>query len=1548
MFNRRFRGFMKNIILSKCAALGEVTDYFYQVEFQKRGSAHIHMIAWIKNAPKYGENSDDEVIQFIDKYITCQMPNERKDPFLHEIITKVQTHSKSHSKSCKRRDKVCRFNFPKPISRRTFIVDRKFKEVNNNDNNDEDDELNRMKTKIKEINVYLKEIEDKNIILNWNHFDDSLAKVEWTYDDYERALKILLPIDTVILKRAPEDRWVNNYNEKCIINWNANMDVQFVMNAYACGKYMLSYICKAEKEMSDILRNVHEEAKNKNMSIQQEMKALSGVYFHNREVCVQEAMYRVCSLPLKNASRKDEFVPTDPDCFRLSKPLSLITKMITEGKEDNEGLLYSNFVDKYFDRPDGTLFDICLADFVAQFGFINKNAVRKRTQTWPLKTLNFAVYKRKREIVIRYPRFELYDDEERYYHNLMRLFLPIRKEDDIKEPYSYFFHNGYITSICGEVKSVKLIVLLNRDRYETKISKQLEAAMHDLSENNIQTDVWGTLCAETELEQEEIAVSIKNKYNKLVDLDNDENPDIEYMLKSKRRTNNLDKNIYEIHSTTFDSTTIRPMLNTMTHEQLNIFYYLRDWCLRKIANENTESIRLFITGGAGTGKSHLLKCMFYEAKKILNKMNHGQSNDIRTLICAPTNAAALNMNCSTIHCTFKVGLKNFNLSENVLNSMRSKLDGLCLLFIDEISLVDRSLWRDLHTQLGQIMYKTGANTFFGNVSIIAVGDFYQLPPVKGVPLYLSNNVVDYWQNLFEYYELTICQRTKEAEFYALANRIRKKRKDQSLSEEDKRMLKRCVDRYNLKLYQDDCLHLFAWNQFVDEHNKKMLSLKCKEIVDVPGEQLTINKRILDQKKKRKLNTYDYKNLKLAVGARVIIEENVSRDDEIVKGAFGNIVEIVFNISKKNFINHIRVKFDNPDCGRQHQNICAICRKEKTICIQRYNNARDDDEYKKNTAQFPIRLGWASTVHKVQGATIKGVVVDLKRFNQPGQGYVSFTRPTNSDELFLTELREEAFFCDEQIEESIIKMRKMLYQYAPIDKKAFFRLGFHNVEGLEAHYNDIKNHHWYKTCNIICINETWLQSTNCQCHLEGFSLLVKNRSDSYHNPSLCERNRGGVGFFIRNDTNFEVVNLPCCNVESLTIKSQILKKLCFLTTVYKPPNINSTTFISNFHQQLLLLNLQNDQHIIMGDFNENANNIDIPIHKYFEARCYNRLVFENTTLGNTLLDCVFIKDVNTKQKLSIIPAYFSYHNALTLELFEHNINLEETEINNNTKNISSNNLLCHVTSEYSSKRKKINNQNCQLKRKKTTEGSIIKRDNKKKKILDEKVPDKRNEKQLYMQCSGNIFLKHLHYSREDNISGWYSFEDIENLLKKAFKIYENNLLSTNRYVYIFTPILGTNIIRIDGDEHNELLDQIYAFQRQRLVDVLYATINEIIIPINLHGSHWVILFIVFPLLINDHYYVFYFDSLGQQIPASIVNTLIKSNIITSESPIHSNFQEVLQTDERNCGPWIITCATKWLATKEINILHLSLINIELERKNQEFYLQNLYSNRAVAN
>jgi hypothetical protein len=985
------------------------------------------------------------------------------------------------------------------------------------------------------------------------------------------------------------------------------------------------------------------------------------------------------------------------------------------------------------------------------------------------------------------------------------------------------------------------------------------------------------------------------------------------------------------------------MLKNMTHEQLNIFYYVRDWCLQKRTNQDIDCLRLFITGGAGTGKSHLLKCIYYETTKILNEMNNDKNNEIRTLICAPTNAAALNMNCTTIHSTFKIGIKNFSLSENILNTMRSKLDSLCLLFIDEISLVDQSLWRELHTRLSQITHKTGSNIYFGNVSIVAVEDFYQLPPVKGIPLYLSNNVIDYWQNLFEYCELTICQRTKQADFYALANRIRKKTKKETFSEKDREMLQRCVDRYNSKMYQDDCLHLFAWNKFVDEHNENMLSLKCKNILDIPAKKLNTSQKQLVRKRNKKINTFDYKNLRIAVNARVVIEENANRDDGIVKGAFGNVVEIVFDSIKKDFVDHIRIKFDNDDCGRQHQNICEICRKEKTVCIQRYNNPWDEDGQRKNTEQFPIRLGWTSTVHKVQGLTVESVVIDLKRFNQTGQGYVGFTRPPLGDGVFLSNLKDDAFFCDERIEESVNNMRKMLYQYAPVREKSLFRIGFHNVEGLETHYDDIKNHNWYNTCNLICINETWLQSTHCQSELKDFNLLIQNRSNSYHNKSLSERDRGGVGILVRNDTNFEMLDLPCCDVESLTIKSQILNELCFVTTVYKPPNMKSKVFINNFHQLILLLNLENHQHIIMGDFNENINSTNNPIHKYFEDQGYKQLIYQNTTIENTSLDCIFVKNVITKQEISIIPSYFSYHHALILDLFESNIDPTEIIPTNNNKKKTDNHIPCSSDSKYSSKKKKTINESCQIKRKTTTNRSVQNTVNKKqKKASDEIISKKINQTQNHTTFTERIHSEHLNYSSTLN-TNLYSFEDIQNLLKKHFENREDTLMANKRFVTIFSPILGNSIIHNESEkEHNEVFDQIHAFQRQCSIDESYAIINEIIIPINLNGKHWVLLFIDFPTPNNNNYSVFYFDSLGEQIPLSIVDALIQSKIIRDRSEIHSNFQQILQFDEYNCGPWVITSTIQWLDTKKINIEYLSIIDIEQERIDQQADLHQINS------
>ena len=95
--------------------IGEVIDFFWRIEFQLRGSPHVHSLWWIKDAPdldtKAGSQSAPE---FIDRYISVQVPDEGcgKDE-LKSTILRVQQHK--HTTTCQKtskKKKECRFDFP--------------------------------------------------------------------------------------------------------------------------------------------------------------------------------------------------------------------------------------------------------------------------------------------------------------------------------------------------------------------------------------------------------------------------------------------------------------------------------------------------------------------------------------------------------------------------------------------------------------------------------------------------------------------------------------------------------------------------------------------------------------------------------------------------------------------------------------------------------------------------------------------------------------------------------------------------------------------------------------------------------------------------------------------------------------------------------------------------------------------------------------------------------------------------------------------------------------------------------------------------------------------------------------------------------------------------------------------------------------------------------------------------------------------------------------------------------------------------------------------
>lgn len=61
------------------------------------------------------------------RLVTCELPAD--DDLLFNIVTSVQKPSEQHSKACKKRNTVCRFNFPGPVSARTFICRKPVKDI---------------------------------------------------------------------------------------------------------------------------------------------------------------------------------------------------------------------------------------------------------------------------------------------------------------------------------------------------------------------------------------------------------------------------------------------------------------------------------------------------------------------------------------------------------------------------------------------------------------------------------------------------------------------------------------------------------------------------------------------------------------------------------------------------------------------------------------------------------------------------------------------------------------------------------------------------------------------------------------------------------------------------------------------------------------------------------------------------------------------------------------------------------------------------------------------------------------------------------------------------------------------------------------------------------------------------------------------------------------------------------------------------------------------------------------------------------------------------
>ncbi|KAJ8915563.1 hypothetical protein NQ315_012447 [Exocentrus adspersus] len=178
--------------------------------------------------------------------------------------------------------------------------------------------------------------------------------------DYFTAIRISVKKPTVFLKRNSLELVINNYNEDILNLFEANMDIQFILDPYSCASYIINYVSKVDSGLSKMLREAASDAQNGNVDIKQRLHKVANVFLNGNVMSAQEASYHILSMPFSKSSRGTVYVDTSPinERVRMLKSESLLKDL----PKDSNDIFLQNKHEKYAARPK-KLINTCLADF---------------------------------------------------------------------------------------------------------------------------------------------------------------------------------------------------------------------------------------------------------------------------------------------------------------------------------------------------------------------------------------------------------------------------------------------------------------------------------------------------------------------------------------------------------------------------------------------------------------------------------------------------------------------------------------------------------------------------------------------------------------------------------------------------------------------------------------------------------------------------------------------------------------------------------------------------------------------------------------------------------------------------------------------------------------------------------------------------------------------------------------------------------------------------------------------------------------------------------
>ncbi|KAG4278680.1 hypothetical protein FPRO04_13824, partial [Fusarium proliferatum] len=299
-----------------------------------------------------------------------------------------------------------------------------------------------------------------------------------------------------------------------------------------------------------------------------------------------------------------------------------------------------------------------------------------------------------------------------------------------------------------------------------------------------------------------------------------------------------------------------------------------------------------------------------------------------------------------------------------------------------------------------------AAEFFGGISIILVGDFFQLPPIANKPLYFDGPLKD----LHEVSGQTAYRAFNHTVF--LKKVQRQQGDDQAgfrLALEELRGLKLSIESWKLlsqrvqvKLSQreedtfDAALRIYSKKARVNEYNYEHLVRLKHPAIQVMTKNIGNGADKATSEQAGNLAG----QFPVCIGARLMLTQNIWQPAGLVNGAQGTVYDIGWapgadaHRDPPSVIMMVMDKYTGPsylttDDGREVVPILPVKRDfflGTSACTRK---------------QFPLMASYAITVHKSQSITVDKMVTDLsERDFQTGLSYVAVSRVKMLDGLMI--------------------------------------------------------------------------------------------------------------------------------------------------------------------------------------------------------------------------------------------------------------------------------------------------------------------------------------------------------------------------------------------------------------------------------------------------------------------------------------------------------------------------------------------------------------------